>query len=79
VLSFGPSQTGIMEPTRRSDAEAVYATSAREFVLSSITVSSETPFDAPADHSVEILFSALDRIVGAFTDQDEARTARPAA
>jgi mannose-6-phosphate isomerase len=61
VLSFEPSQTGVMEPTRLSDAEAVYASSAREFVLSAIGVSPSATFDAPADHSVEILFCTSGR------------------
>jgi mannose-6-phosphate isomerase len=61
VLSFEPSQTGVMEPTRLSDAEAVYASSAREFVLSALGVSPAASFDAPQDHSVEILFCTQGR------------------
>lgn len=61
VLSFEPSRPGVMEPTRVSDAEAVYTSSAREFVLSAINVSQAAPFDAPRDHSVEILFCTSGR------------------
>jgi mannose-6-phosphate isomerase len=67
VLNFEERTAHVLTPHTTADGERVYDCSAREFVLSTISVVSKTTYFSPTDRGIEILLCTTG--AGKITDQ----------